>query len=110
MASHEVTFDLNDAALCDRVSIRLRQLQMKLEKETHQIGRIVTVAGRARHAELREEHHALATIAWALEEGRLLIAEANEDTMAARMAADIEIHFGTTPEPGQEGSDGPAGD
>lgn len=110
MAEH--TFDLADRELTDRVSVRLRKLQVRIYGKLQQVGMIVPPAARAEHAKLRAEFDAIAAIAYALEEGRLDIREPDEDTMAARMAADVEMHFGvyTPPPTAEEAGDAPVAD
>lgn len=85
-------------------AVRLRRLQLRLYEKAGVTGRIVTPTGRRALERQMAECNLVSQIAWALEEGRLVILSPTEDVMAARMAADIDMHFGVyqPPPPGQE--------
>lgn len=89
-------------------AVRLRRLQIKLYNKSQLTRRVMTPAGQGAAIRQHAECMLIAHIAWALEEGRLQIAAPTEDTMAARMAADVEMHFGTyqEPPPGQGSTGG----
>ena len=100
----EAAADFSDTLTVDRVSVRLRRLQMRLWDKMSEIGRVATPQARAVHIQLHQDFDMIAAIAYALEEGRLEIREPTEDTLAARMATDVDLHFGVTPERPADGS------
>ena len=87
---------LDDTAVAASVSVQLRLLQMRLFNQNQKVSRIITPQARAVRAQLIHQGEMVAAIAYALEEGRLEIREPDEDTMAARMAVDVDLHFGVT--------------